>query len=93
MEILAPAHPHALVVAADGAGLVRALEITTNRGVRVVQGARPLPVEARLHRSLISGIADSAVSRELVATGWDGRRIGFKRDGSLAGMLPCKVFL
>jgi hypothetical protein len=94
VEILAPAHPHALVVGADGAGLARALELRTSRRFPVVRGVRPLPVEARLHRSLFPVSAGGGLPAELEVVAWNQRRLesAVKRDdvlavGGLVGLL------
>ncbi len=53
LEIVAPAHPHALVVSADAMSLELAMHIVTTKGVPVIRGIQRLPVEARVHRSLV----------------------------------------
>jgi len=78
MEVLAPAHPHALVVRADGPSLARALGITTSEGYPVIRGIRPLPVEARMHRSLVPLAGGGEGLRDLKVFGYDGR--AFSRD-------------
>lgn len=52
IDIIAPAHPHALVVRADGPAVARAALLATSTGYRVLRGILRLPVEARVHRSL-----------------------------------------
>lgn len=75
IEILAPAHPHALVVRAERAAVERALRIETSEGFPVIREVGPLPVEARAHRSLraaIGGVAPPA-EIELTFSGYAGR--------------------
>lgn len=81
VEVLAPAHPHALVVRADGASLALALEITTTEGHSVVQGIMPLPVEARLHRSLLSVLGNSGDVNELNLFDYGGRPLTLESKG------------
>ena len=52
LEILAPAHPYAVVATARDGALARCLELTTSAGFRVVRGVAPLPPRARVARSL-----------------------------------------
>ena len=67
LEIVAPAHPYALVVNADAGSLERAMQLVTTGGVPVIRGSRRLPVDARIHRSLAPALAGdhSAVDLEL----------------------------
>ncbi len=52
LEILAPAHPAALVVRADREQLLAAGRLATSHGFAVVRGVVPLPQAARLAREL-----------------------------------------
>ena len=75
LEILAPAHPHALVVRGGPDGVRRARRLETSEGFPVVVGFAGLPVEARLHRSLLPALRGDAAAAGLVVrlAGWPGR--------------------
>jgi hypothetical protein len=65
VEILAAAADHALVVRVDRAALGRTLELRTSTGAAVVVGAMPLPVEARVERSLAAVLTGGEVVEDL----------------------------
>jgi hypothetical protein len=63
VEPLAAAHPHGMVVRGDGEAFRRATTVVTSEGLPVVCGIARLPIEARLHRSLI-GLLDGGTRFE-----------------------------
>ncbi len=89
IEILAPAHPHALVIRGDPAAAARVLGLETSEGLPVVVGAAVLPAEARVHRSLLPLATgwDAADRPRLRAIGWDGRPIPVETKDAAPGGL------
>lgn len=73
LEILAPADPEALVVRIGDAGFAAAALITTSEGFPIIRGVVPLPLEARVHRSLLPAlrgdVSSSAVELHLSGFG------------------------
>ena len=86
IEILAHAHPHALVVRADRNAVERSLAVVTTEGVPVVAGLALLPAEARLHRSLSLATADRGGRgpTDVRAYAWDGRPMPVDTKHALA---------
>jgi subtilisin family serine protease len=87
VRILAPAHPNALVVSAGGAGLEAALRITTTEGLPIIRGAMALPLEARVHRSLVPmlGAEPGPSDVELRLAGFGGRPLSEETKHAVGG--------
>ena len=87
VEILAPAGPHGVVVETDRSGLEAALQLATSHGYPVVKGIEPLPMEARVHRSLVhqldGGSGSAAVEVEL--SGFGGRPLSSSTKSAIGG--------
>ncbi len=87
VEILAPAGPHGLVVKTDREGLKAALAMKTSEGFPIVRGFEPLPMEARVHRSLVpllsGGGGSTAVEVQLF--GFGGRSLSSATKGAIGG--------
>ena len=81
VEILAPAGSHGVVVRTDRSGLEAALGIATSMGLPIIEGFEPLPLEARVHRSLVRWLSGSGGSSEV-----DVRISAFAE-----GRLPIKI--
>jgi hypothetical protein len=87
VEILVPAGPHGLVVKTDRSGLEAALRMTTSAGVPIIRGFEPLPVEARVHRSLLRHLTGEGGSTpiEVRLSGFSGRSLSSETKSAIGG--------
>ena len=87
VEILAPAGPHGTVVKTDRRGLEAALGMTTSEGFPIVRGFEPLPMAARVHRSLVRQLSGGGVSTavEVHLSGFGGRPLSSETTSAIGG--------
>jgi subtilisin family serine protease len=85
--ILAAAGPHGLVVETDRSGLEAALQLTTSEGFPIVRGFEPLPMEARVHRSLVHRLSGggSPGAVDLRLSGFGGRPLPSETKSAIGG--------
>lgn len=87
VEILAAAGCHGLVVKTDRPGLEAALRMTTSEGFPIIRGFEPLPVEARVHRSLVSELdgGDGSTAYEVRLSGFGDRPLSSATKSAVGG--------
>ncbi len=87
VEILAAAGPHGVVVKTDRPGLEAALLITTSEGFPIIKGLELLPMEARVHRSLVRQLTGEGGSTpvEVHLSGFGGRPLSSETKSAIGG--------
>jgi len=87
VEILVPAGPHGLLVNTDRSALKAALKITTSEGFPIIRGFEPLPMEARVHRSLVRTLSGGGGSTavEVRLSGFGDRPLSSETKSAIGG--------